>query len=145
MFFPGRERCRPGDVTVRLQWLSQAGAIPAGIGKNPGKNLNKLSMANERGQRRIAAPFPGLWEQRSGCSDGKQRPGCSPCSAKAGTMWSHVIPPPSPVEKRQALGCAICWELPICWGFLSGRMQEAVVGRSERRFCHTFRGFSQIR
>lgn len=47
VFFPGQERCRPGDVTVRLQWLLQPGAIQTGIGKNPGKSLNKLNTANE--------------------------------------------------------------------------------------------------
>lgn len=139
VFFPGQERCRPGDVTVRLQWLFRAGAIQAGLGK---KSLNKLNTAHEMtdekdGEKgRIAAPFAGLREQRSGCSDGKQRPGCSPCSGGAGTMWPHVIPPPGPAEKRQALGCAISWELPICWGFLSVRRQEAVPGQSEEIFSH---------
>lgn len=32
------------------------------------------------------------------------------------TMWSHIIPPPSPMEKSQAPGCVICMELPIVLG-----------------------------
>lgn len=141
-FFPGQERCRPGDVTVRLQWLSQAGAAQAGLGKNPGKSLNKPNVANEMTKSRRM---------------GKGADSSSFCRAlwaetrllwwqtKAGMLSlsrrgrDHVVtryPSPEPCGEGAGTGLCRLLELPICWGFLSGRRQEAVPGQSKKVFPH---------
>lgn len=103
VFFPGQERCWPGDVTVRLQCLLQAGAIQAGIGKNPGKSLNKLNTANE------------MTDQKAGERGGLQLLFQSSVNRAPAALMANkgrdalpvqerhvvtLIPPPSPVEKR---------------------------------------------